>query len=151
MPYGIDDDLISWGGFKDGQEPSEVKYPYGKYIIQIIHDHCHCVFYPPIQVVHAEANAIMHKTCIDLKGCTLYATLFPCNECAKLIIQSGIKKVYFLEGEPLSLADVKDEEEKIKAAKKDKLYTIASHHLFEMAGYTVVLDTSQVLKDEPEK
>ncbi len=47
-------------------------------------------------VVHAEANAIMHKTCISLKGCRIYTTLFPCNECAKLIIQSGITEVYYL-------------------------------------------------------
>ncbi|TMW50203.1 hypothetical protein DOY81_004704, partial [Sarcophaga bullata] len=47
-------------------------------------------------VVHAEANAILNKNCADLKNATLYTTLFPCNECAKLIIQAGIKKIYYL-------------------------------------------------------
>ena len=38
-------------------------------------------------------NAIMNKNSADMKNCTIYVALFPCNECAKLIIQSGIKKV----------------------------------------------------------
>jgi len=46
-------------------------------------------------VVHAEANAILNST-QNLKWCTMYVAMFPCNECAKLIIQSGIKKVIYL-------------------------------------------------------
>ena len=42
-----------------------------------------------ISVCHAEMNAIMNKNSADVKGCTIYVALFPCNECAKLIIQSG--------------------------------------------------------------
>jgi dCMP deaminase len=44
-------------------------------------------------VVHAEVNAILNSSLT--KDCTLYATHFPCNECAKVIVQSGIKKVIF--------------------------------------------------------
>ncbi|XP_047665703.1 deoxycytidylate deaminase-like [Tachysurus fulvidraco] len=40
-------------------------------------------------VCHAAWNAIMNKTSVDVKGCTMYVTLFPCNECTKVIIQSG--------------------------------------------------------------
>lgn len=40
-------------------------------------------------------NAILNKNATDLKGCTIYVALFPCNECAKLIIQSGIKRVVY--------------------------------------------------------
>ena len=47
-------------------------------------------------VVHAEVNAILHKTCIDLKGCKIYTTFFPCNECVKIILQSGIEEIYYL-------------------------------------------------------
>ncbi|XP_051251776.1 deoxycytidylate deaminase-like [Dicentrarchus labrax] len=47
-------------------------------------------------VCHAELNAIMNKNSADVKGCTMYVTLFPCNECAKLIIQAGIRDVVFL-------------------------------------------------------
>ena len=49
--------------------------------------------YFKIVVCHAEMNAIMNKNSADVKNCTIYVALFPCNECAKLIIQSGIKKV----------------------------------------------------------
>lgn len=47
-------------------------------------------------VIHAEANAILNSTS-SIKDSTLYVTLFPCRECAKLIIQSGIKKIVYLD------------------------------------------------------
>ena len=47
-------------------------------------------------VVHAELNAILNSHGTDLNGSTLYVTFFPCNECAKAIIQAGIKKVIYL-------------------------------------------------------
>ena len=46
-------------------------------------------------VIHSEANAILHCK-HSVNNSTLYVTLFPCNECAKLIITSGIKKVVYL-------------------------------------------------------
>ena len=48
-----------------------------------------------LTVCHAEMNAIMNKNCHELKGCLIYVTQFPCNECAKLIIQAGIKEVIY--------------------------------------------------------
>lgn len=45
-------------------------------------------------ICHAELNAILNST-KDLHGCKLYVALFPCNECAKAIIQSGIKTVFY--------------------------------------------------------
>lgn len=72
LPYGCDDDEFSWERSGDFLE---TKYAY---------------------VVHAEANAILNSS-NDLEGSRIYVTLFPCNECAKLIIQSGIKEVIFLE------------------------------------------------------
>jgi len=45
-------------------------------------------------VVHAEANAIMNST-TSLKNARIFCTKFPCCECAKLIVQSGIKIIYF--------------------------------------------------------
>ena len=41
-------------------------------------------------------NAILNKNEANLKNCTIYVSMFPCNECAKIIIQSGIKKVIYL-------------------------------------------------------
>ena len=48
---------------------------------------------------HAERNAILNYrgSNKDLEGAKLYVDLFPCNECAKEIIQSGIKEVYYLD------------------------------------------------------
>ncbi len=72
FPIGLDDDVYPWG--KDG-DFLNTKYPY---------------------VVHAEPNAILNST-VSLDGATLYVTLFPCHECAKLIIQSGIKEIVYVE------------------------------------------------------
>lgn len=47
-------------------------------------------------VVHSELNAILNYRGGSLEGAKLYVTLFPCNECAKAIIQSGIRKVIYL-------------------------------------------------------
>ena len=46
-------------------------------------------------VCHSELNAILNSS-TSVNGCTLYVTLFPCNECAKAIIQSGIRKIIYL-------------------------------------------------------
>ena len=46
-----------------------------------------------ISVCHAEMNAILNKNQAECSGSTIYTTLYPCNECAKLIIQSGIENV----------------------------------------------------------
>ena len=72
FPTGCSDEEFPWG--KTSSNVLETKYPY---------------------VVHAEPNAILNCTS-SLKGATLYVTLFPCNECAKLIIQSGIKKIVYM-------------------------------------------------------
>lgn len=71
FPIGCDDDDFPWE--RDG-DFLHSKYAY---------------------VVHAEPNAILNSS-VDLDGAKMYVTLFPCNECAKLIIQSGIKEVIFL-------------------------------------------------------
>jgi len=71
LPVGLSDDDFPWGN--EG-EFLETKYPY---------------------VVHAEPNAILNSI-EKLDNATLYVTLFPCNECAKLIIQSGIKEIVYL-------------------------------------------------------
>lgn len=71
FPHGCNDDIYPWE--RDG-EFINTKYPY---------------------VVHAEANAILNST-NNLEGATIYVSLFPCNECMKLIIQSGIKEIVYL-------------------------------------------------------
>ena len=70
FPRGNNDDNMPWG--KEG-EYLETKYPY---------------------VVHAELNAILNSN-KSVKDATIYVTHFPCNECSKAIIQSGISKVVY--------------------------------------------------------
>lgn len=70
MPKGCSDDEFPWE--RTGEE---TKYPF---------------------VVHAELNAILNANGRDLRGSRLYVALFPCNECAKAIIQSGVKEVLYL-------------------------------------------------------
>lgn len=41
-------------------------------------------------------NAVLNRNSSDIRNCTMYVALFPCNECAKVIIQSGIKEVVYL-------------------------------------------------------
>jgi dCMP deaminase len=72
LPIGCNDDDFPWG--KTG-ESLQTKYPY---------------------VCHAELNAILNNIGMDLHGCRIYTALFPCNECTKAIIQSGITEVVYL-------------------------------------------------------
>ena len=73
MPKGCSDDEFPWD--RSGDTDADTKYPY---------------------VVHAELNAILNANGRDLRGSRVYVALFPCNECAKAIIQSGVKEVLYL-------------------------------------------------------
>lgn len=95
FPIGCDDDMLPWD--REGNW-LETKYPY---------------------VCHAELNAILNSNGGNLKGCTIYVALFPCNECAKAIIQAGIKTVIYLSDKY-----------------KDSDNTIASKRMFDEAGVT---------------
>ncbi len=70
LPYGCEDSQFPW--HREG-EFGESKYAY---------------------VVHAELNAILNST-VDLHQCSIYVSLFPCNECAKAIIQAGISEIVY--------------------------------------------------------
>ncbi len=72
LPAGCNDNDFPWA--KQG-DFLETKYPY---------------------ICHAELNAILNNIGMDLHGCKIYTALFPCNECAKAIIQSGINEVVYL-------------------------------------------------------
>ncbi|WKY48914.1 dCMP deaminase family protein [Eubacteriaceae bacterium ES3] len=87
MPKGCSDDDLPWdreGNFE------KTKYAY---------------------VCHAELNAILNSDGRSLAYSTLYVTCFPCNECAKAIIQAGIQKIIYLE-------DKYPDSDQVKAAKK---------------------------------
>lgn len=73
FPCGCSDDELPWS--RVGHSLLHTKYPY---------------------VCHAEANAILNSAAATRERSTMYVDLFPCNECAKLIIQAGIKEVIYL-------------------------------------------------------
>ncbi|GIY42891.1 deoxycytidylate deaminase [Caerostris darwini] len=77
MPRGIKDEQLPWN--KEGTYKYQTKYPY---------------------VCHAEMNAILNERLISVHDCCIYVSKFPCCECAKLIIQSGIKRVIYSELKP---------------------------------------------------
>lgn len=87
MPKGCSDDEFPWS--REGKF-ADTKYPF---------------------VVHAELNAILNAYGKDLRNAKLYVALFPCNECAKAIIQSGIREVVYLSdkynGTPTDVASKK--------------------------------------------
>lgn len=94
MPTGCPDDEMPWQ--REGNSPLETKYFY---------------------VCHAELNAILNNDGGSLRNARIYVTLFPCNECAKAIIQCGIKEVIYL-------SDKYSDTDEVKASKK----------MFDMAG-----------------
>ena len=110
MPRGIDEDKIPWGHGVG----LESKYLY---------------------VCHAEFNAILNtRDGAHLNGCTLYVTLFPCNECAKAIIQVGIKEMIYLE-------DFHGDQIVYQASRK--LLTMAGVKIRQYVGKKVAISISQ--------
>ena len=93
FPCGCEDDEFPWG--REGEE-LETKYPY---------------------VTHGELNAILNYRGGSLEGTKLYVSLFPCNECAKAIIQAGIRTIVY-------------EEDKYK----DSPSVVASKRMLDAAG-----------------
>ena len=87
LPKGCSDDEFPWD--REG-DMLNTKYPY---------------------VVHAELNAILNSRGTSLVGSKIYVALFPCNECAKAIIQSGIKEVVYL-------SDKYSDTDMVKASKR---------------------------------
>ncbi len=72
FPRGCSDDEFPWS--RDGSTPDDSKYFY---------------------TTHSELNAILNYRGGSLEGAKMYVTLFPCNECAKAIIQSGISTLIY--------------------------------------------------------
>lgn len=105
FPIGCSDDEFPWT--KDTVDPLQSKYLY---------------------VCHAEVNAILNKNSADTKGCHIYVALFPCNGCAKMIIQSQITKVIYFSD---------------KYADTPK--TVASKKLLNAAGVECVKFTSSTM------
>ncbi|PRW45007.1 Deoxycytidylate deaminase isoform A [Chlorella sorokiniana] len=76
FPRGCADSQLPWAKRAASGDPLDTKYPY---------------------VCHAEMNALLNKNGASVAGARVYVTMFPCNECAKLMIQAGIKEVVYHE------------------------------------------------------
>ncbi|CAI9267307.1 unnamed protein product [Lactuca saligna] len=101
FPRGCSDDKLPWSKKSKNGDPLETKYPY---------------------VCHAEVNCILNTNHASAAGQKLYVTMYPCNECAKVIIQSGVSEVIYFVEKSLENADV--------------IY-VASHKLLSLAGVKV--------------
>jgi len=64
-----------------------------------------------LYVCHAELNAILNSNNGSVRGCTCYTTLFPCNECAKALIQAGVAEVVYM-------SDKYAESDSVRASKR---------------------------------
>ena len=92
LPFGCSDDDFPWN--REGNGMLNTKYAF---------------------VVHAELNAILNSK-RNLENCTIYDSLFPCNECAKAIIQSGIKRIVYESDKYADQDNVKASKLMLKAA-----------------------------------
>ncbi len=94
FPIGCSDDELPWNRQGDFLA---TKYPY---------------------VCHAELNAVLNAISTDLRGCRIYVGLFPCNECTKVIIQSGISEIVYL-------SDKYQDTDQVRASKR--MLDLAAH------------------------
>ena len=110
MPQGCEDDDMPWS--RDGSA-LDTKYMF---------------------VCHAELNAILnYRGTGNMKGARVYVTLFPCNECAKAIIQAGISEIIYL-------SDKYETSESTLASKKMFDITGVKYRKYEPAGRQITLD-----------
>lgn len=106
MPLGCSDDEYPWD--RTGT-PLDTKYLY---------------------VCHAELNAILNFRGGSLEGCRIYTTLFPCNECAKAIIQSGISEIVYIEDKYADMDNVIASKMMMKSAGiKFRQYTLSGKNV----------------------
>lgn len=95
FPTGCSDDEFPWGKELEAEDPYNAKYFYS---------------------THSELNAILNYRGGSLEGSKLYVTLFPCNDCAKAIIQAGIKLVVYADDKYKDTPAVKASKRMLNAA-----------------------------------
>ena len=115
LPTGCSDDEFPWD--RSAENKIDTKYPY---------------------VCHAELNAILNNAGASLHGCSIYVALFPCNECAKAIIQSGIKNVYYL-------SDKYADTDMVKASKRMMEASGVKYTKLELSHKEIVLSFDETL------
>ncbi len=93
FPKGCSDDDFPWN--RESEDPYDNKYFY---------------------TTHSELNAILNYRGGSLEGCKLYVTLFPCNECAKALIQSGIRTVIYADDKYAGTSGIRASKRMLRAA-----------------------------------
>ena len=109
------DECLPWG--RDGKGVNS-KYPF---------------------VCHAEMNAVMNKNQQDIGGCTVFTTLFPCHECAKILIQSGLREVVYLSDSKASYASMQ-----ASRAMLTQVGVVLRHHCIDETCIPLILGDSGV-------
>lgn len=113
FPKGCSDDEFPWNREQDDDtDPYSTKYLY---------------------VTHSELNAILNYRGGSLDGSKIYVTLFPCNECAKAIIQAGIKTVIFKE-------DKYPDSPSVRASKRMLNAAGVRYYQYEKTGRKIEID-----------
>ena len=95
FPRGCSDEEFPWAKDEQDKDPYNAKYYY---------------------VTHSELNAILNYRGGSLEGSKLYVTLFPCNECAKAIIQAGIKTIVYKDDKYAGTPSIKASKRMLNAA-----------------------------------
>ena len=93
FPNGCSDEDFPWN--RESADPYDNKYYYS---------------------THSELNAILNYRGGSLEGSKLYVTLFPCNECAKALIQSGIRKIIYAEDRYAATSAIRASKRMLRAA-----------------------------------
>lgn len=109
FPWGCSDDVLPWA--REGSY-LDTKYPY---------------------VCHAELNAVLNSSVQNLKDCRIYVVLFPCNECTKVIIQSGLQEIIYL-------SDKYAESDSVKASKRMLDQSNTGYRQFQSSGKEIKLE-----------
>ena len=120
FPIGCSDDEFPWG--RESDDKLKTKYPY---------------------VCHAELNAVINKNNADLYNCSIYVALFPCKECAKVIIQSGITEVVYL-------SDKYADTDSVKASKRMFDSSHVTYRQLKISRKEIVINFRQSFKDQSE-
>ena len=112
FPKGCSDDIFPWTKIRAEHDPYNAKYVY---------------------VTHAELNAILNYRGGSLDGAKIYVNLFPCNECAKAIIQSGIKTLVYR-------ADKDADTPSVRASKRMLDAAGVRYYQYQATGRNISLD-----------
>ncbi|KAF6257623.1 cytidine deaminase-like protein [Scenedesmus sp. NREL 46B-D3] len=123
FPRGCADSRLPWAKRAESGSILDTKYPY------VSAGSLQCAV-----VVHAEANALLNKNQAHVTGARIYVTLFPCNECAKLLIQAGIREVVYHEAKleptgkrPGTMEEAAAEEAAVDALEETEDFVLGSY------------------------